>query len=80
MCFLCDNLGAQTIIFEYKPRHLMARVRYMVLLQPKNVILRILTNFLSEVRFVSPGQLPGDYKRTGTFIPESRVPFNSAIK
>ena len=26
--FLCDNLRAQKIIFEYKARPLMARVRY----------------------------------------------------
>ena len=28
MSFLCDNLRGQKIIFEYKLRHLMARVRY----------------------------------------------------
>ena len=29
MSFLCDNLRVQEIIFEYKARPLMARVRYM---------------------------------------------------
>ena len=29
MRYLCDNLRAKTIIFEYKLRHLMARVRYI---------------------------------------------------
>ena len=29
MSFLCDNLRFQTIIFEYKLRHLMVRVRYV---------------------------------------------------
>ena len=28
MRFLCDNLRAEKIFFEYKLRHLMARVRY----------------------------------------------------
>ena len=30
MRFLCDNLRAKKIIFEYKLRHLMARVRYLL--------------------------------------------------
>ena len=28
--FFCDNQRAQKIIFEYKLRHLMARVRYLL--------------------------------------------------
>ena len=28
MRYLCGNLRAKTIIFEYKLRHVMARVRY----------------------------------------------------
>ena len=30
MRFLCDNLRAEKIVFEYKLRHLMARVRYVL--------------------------------------------------
>ena len=29
MSFLCDNLRVEKIIFEYKLRHLLARVRYI---------------------------------------------------
>ena len=36
MFFLCDNLRAQKIFFEYKARPLMAQVRYAVLqLEPE---------------------------------------------
>ena len=31
MSFLCDNQRLQKIIFEYKARPLMARVRYLIL-------------------------------------------------
>ena len=40
MPFLCDNLRGQKIIFEYKLRHLLARVRYVqkihILIEKKN--------------------------------------------
>ena len=54
MRFLCDNLRAQTIIFEYKLRHLMARVRYdLVFLIGNefyilNILLRAILNVLHE--------------------------------